>query len=128
MKLFIQFVIQAILVLTTGFFLTIVQADNTIGILGNEGVPASAFPLPKCKGDCDFDVDCRTGLVCFERDYGDVDVIPGCVGSLSNQGENDFCFDPNDIDAGILYRVVNDRQPASLYPLKACLGDCDTDA
>ena len=33
------------------------QTEDTLIIVGDEGIPASAFPLGKCKGDCDIDDD-----------------------------------------------------------------------
>ena len=59
--------------------------------MGNDWVPAEAFPLGVCEGDCDRDSDCAEGLKCFQRDgYTEV---PGCDG-LGNSG-TDYCFDPS---------------------------------
>lgn len=33
------------------------QTDDTLVIVGDEGIPASSFPLGKCQGDCDIDDD-----------------------------------------------------------------------
>ena len=73
---------------------------STLQRLGNDGSPASAFPLQKCHGDCDTDTDCATNLKCFIRKPGDdILKIPGCTTSavmkLTNDG-TDYCYDPND--------------------------------
>ena len=61
-------------------------------IVGNNGFPASKFPLGVCEGDCDTDDDCAPGLKCFLRNRGDP--VPGCYGDLSRGG--DYCVvDPN---------------------------------
>jgi len=61
----------------------------------------SVFPLTgkctECTGDCDLDSDCEDGLVCYQRNSGDV-YIPGCVWgsnspSLINDG-GDYCIKP----------------------------------
>jgi len=101
--------------------------DEILERIGNDGDPSFLFPLPKCKGDCDSSSDCQPGLLCFQR--GDSDPgPPGCNGTPS--GSTDYCFDPLDFPlppAGSLGRVGNNGQPESLYPLKACQGDCDSD-
>lgn len=33
------------------------QDSSTLVIVGDEGIPASAFPLDQCQGDCDADND-----------------------------------------------------------------------
>ena len=45
-------------------------------IAGQNGSPASAFPLGLCQGDCDDDDECGEGLVCLQRGRGDP--VPGC--------------------------------------------------
>merc|ERR1719412_1489961 len=35
------------------------------------------IPLENCQGDCDYNSDCRDGLVCYEDK-----VPPGCTGEL----------------------------------------------
>ena len=56
-------------------------------MVGDNGVPESAFPLKECEGDCDFDEDCELDLVCELRD--DREDVPYCVGKGS-QGV-DYC-------------------------------------
>jgi hypothetical protein len=40
--------------------------------MGNNGSPASAFPLGLCQSDCDRNSECGPGLVCGQRSYGQV--------------------------------------------------------
>jgi hypothetical protein len=63
--------------------------------IGDNGLPAEAFPLGKCQGDCDNDSECEQGLSCFQRD-GTEDV-PGCVGI--DNSRTDYCYDPKDDQA-----------------------------
>ena len=51
--------------------------------LGTNTVEGS---LQACIGECDKDVDCATGLLCFQRSNGED--IPGCTG---NGGGNGWC-------------------------------------
>ena len=51
--------------------------------LGTNTVEGS---LQACIGECDDDVDCATGLLCFQRSNGED--IPGCTG---NGGGNGWC-------------------------------------
>lgn len=46
-------------------------------VAGQNGSPASAFPLSLCQGDCDDDDECGEGLVCLQRGRGDP--VPGCA-------------------------------------------------
>ena len=68
---------------------------NYLWTTGNNWVPAEAFPLGECEGDCDKDEDCADGLKCFDRTYGE-DVL-GCVG-LARSDTTDYCFDPTQTD------------------------------
>mmetsp|Transcript_26835 Transcript_26835/g.40297 ORF Transcript_26835/g.40297 Transcript_26835/m.40297 type:complete len:181 (+) Transcript_26835:1553-2095(+) len=47
----------------------------------------SVFPqtgkCAECTGDCDHDSDCEDGLVCYQRNIGDVNV-PGCTWGSNN--------------------------------------------
>jgi hypothetical protein len=79
---------------------TRILATSTLKRTGNDGSPASAFPLPKCHGDCDTDADCATNLKCYQRKSGDdILKIPGCITTsitkLTNDG-TDYCYDPKD--------------------------------
>ena len=66
---------------------------NYLWVTGNNGSPASAFPMGACDGDCDDDDDCTLGLLCLQR-LGD-EVVPGCDGpAVSGQ---DYCYDPTPI-------------------------------
>lgn len=132
-----------------------VLAANTLRRTGNDGSPASAFPLPKCHGDCDTDADCATNLKCFIRKPGDnILKIPGCttstVAKLTNDG-TDYCYDPNDAVAapmkppspvatprsapkaapvairGTITFKGEDWVPRDAFPLGLCEGDCDGD-
>jgi len=106
-----------------------VPPDGTLGRVGNNGSPGSLFPLKACQGDCDSDLDCQEGLKCFQRKEGDTNPIPGCEGSF--EASTDYCFDPANFPVppdGTLGRVGNNGSPGSLFPLKACQGDCDSDS
>lgn len=47
--------------------------------------------LDECIGECDRDSDCKPGLKCFQRSYGEP--IPGCRGPGGGR-EWDYCYDP----------------------------------
>jgi hypothetical protein len=135
----------------------LVVAASTLQRTGNDGSPASAFPLQKCQGDCDKDSDCATNLKCFIRKPGDdITKIPGCttttVTKLTNDG-TDYCYNPKDAiiittpmkppspvappksapksaptTSGVkLVYVGEDWTPRDEYPLDRCEGDCDGD-
>ena len=134
----------------------IASSPNTLPALvyaGNNGVPASAFPLKVCEGDCDSDGDCEGQLVCMPRNGGES--VPGCNGF--DGGNSDYCINldhpepspaqptkpptnppptpvpskapiassPNTLPA--LVYAGNNGVPASAFPLKVCEGDCDSD-
>lgn len=130
-------------------------AAGTFQRIGNDGSPASAFPLQKCQGDCDTDKDCATNLKCFIRKPGDdILKIPGCTTStvtkLTNDG-TDYCYDPNDAAVapmkppspvaaprsapnaaptstrGQIVFKGEDWTPRDAFPLDLCEGDCDGD-
>lgn len=55
----------------------------------------NAEGLQKCTGECDWDSQCETGLVCFQREQSDgLAAIPGCTGNGIRNW--DYCFDPRD--------------------------------
>ena len=89
--------------------------------VGNGGLPADAFPLKLCQGDCDTDADCEGNLRCFQR-IG-VEPIVGCIGK--GQNRQDYCFEPVD---GVLARLGNNGIPENAFPLGMCQGDCDNDS
>jgi hypothetical protein len=49
------------------------------------------YPLLACRGDCDRDSDCDTGLICFKRDG--FTPVPGCSGE--GRENKDYCYDPS---------------------------------
>jgi hypothetical protein len=49
------------------------------------------FKLSKCEGDCDTDLDCISGLVCYQKNVGGTGAVPGCSGT--DTSNTDFCFD-----------------------------------
>ena len=59
--------------------------------MGNNGVPASAFPLNVCEGDCDNDSNCAAGLTCLQRVGSEA--VPGCDGP--GEDGKDYCYNPN---------------------------------
>ena len=66
------------------------ETSNALEEVGNNGEPADVFPLGQCQGDCDNDDECQPGLVCMQRDGGEV--VPGCEG-VDNNGA-DYCYLP----------------------------------
>jgi len=61
--------------------------------VGDERIPAEAFPLGNCQGDCDNNGDCQDGLVCFRR--WDLESVPGCSGVGSVSGDDICCVVPD---------------------------------
>ncbi|CAJ1965916.1 unnamed protein product [Cylindrotheca closterium] len=88
---------------------------------GNTGF----FALERCAASCDFDIQCKQGLVCYKRSRGQRNV-PGCIGNADEVGVGDwnYCVTP---PSNQLVLLGNLRQPASAYPLRRCAGDCDND-
>ncbi len=72
---------------------------------------------------CDFDIQCKEGLVCYKRSRGQKNV-PGCVGDADQIGTGDynFCVEP---PSNQLVLLGVNRSPSSAYPLRRCAGDCD---
>jgi hypothetical protein len=101
-----------------------------------------AHRLRECEYDCNQDCDCKDGLVCYHREerskgkyffYGGLRDyhIPGCSKRPSNY-RDDYCINPYKFPAKTLWYIGSDGgtsqgQPAWLYPLKECWGDCDKD-
>ncbi|EEC49238.1 frustulin 3, partial [Phaeodactylum tricornutum CCAP 1055/1] len=109
----------------------------SVTLIGNNGSPASAFPLKVCQGDCDSNSDCEGALECFFRDGGEA--VPGCSGGESVSSRTDFCYDPNPNPAPVampprgnagpsVTLIGNNGSPASAFPLKVCQGDCDSNS
>jgi len=74
------------------------------------------FPLGECEGDCDSDADCAGSLKCFFRTA--FEKVRACEG-VGQEGV-DYCFDPLKLaEAG------DNGDPAELFPLGLCTGDCD---
>jgi hypothetical protein len=55
------------------------NGENSLAYTGDNGSPARSFPLGRCEGDCDTDLDCVPGLVCFQRSGSEA--VPGCSGA-----------------------------------------------
>eukprot|EP00980_Cylindrotheca_fusiformis_P000758 scaffold175_cov153-Cylindrotheca_fusiformis.AAC.10 len=94
-----------------------------------------SFPLGLCEGDCDRDVDCQSGLKCFQRGAGDS--VPGCSGGSSDHSRTDYCIPkggspvstppPTPVPAPT---PTSSRPPLKItqsFPLSLCEGDCDRD-
>lgn len=75
------------------------RPDYYVAEVGNNKIPATAWPLEECAGDCDSDADCATGLICQQRSGGEP--VPGCYGAIGEgiSKSSDFCFDPSKTDA-----------------------------
>jgi hypothetical protein len=61
-----------------GYNYCIVPLKGWLVKVGNDGAPASKYPLKRCEGDCDSDADCESNLVCRQRSA--YEVVPGCQG------------------------------------------------
>jgi len=72
------------------------QIEHHLHYVGNDGIPAEAFPLGECEGDCDTDYECEGHLVCFQRDGGER--VPGCEGN--SRSRTDFCAKPDNYVMG----------------------------
>jgi hypothetical protein len=64
------------------------------------------FLLKKCEGDCDLDIDCEGGLICWQRDSGDS--VPGCEGGEDDDSRTDYCIVDPDVEI----------EQASMHPSK----------
>ena len=62
--------------------------------VADDGYPASQYPLPECRGDCDSDSDCDVGLICY--DVSGMTMVPGCTGTRVVVGSStkDYCYNP----------------------------------
>jgi hypothetical protein len=103
---------------------TLVESELIpLTIVGAEGTIAAAdLPLGKCQGDCNRNTDCDANLLCFSR--GGATTIPGCSGRAELDG-TDYCWDPTDKPVeGVVAHIGNNGNPAVLYPLPRCTGQC----
>ena len=66
----------------------VLNSYPVLKIVGDNGSPASAFPLGVCEGDCDKDSQCQPGLYCMQR--GANEAVPGCSGS--GESGKDYCY------------------------------------
>eukprot|EP00980_Cylindrotheca_fusiformis_P029366 scaffold23455_cov173-Cylindrotheca_fusiformis.AAC.1 len=92
------------------------------------------FPLGRCEGDCDNDLDCQPGLYCFQRNAHES--VPGCSGGSSDRSRTDYCVPENNSQPN--RRPTPAPEPTSTtrprlkvtqsFPLGLCEGDCDNDA
>lgn len=118
-------------------------AVKTLNRAGNDGNPASVYPLGQCQGDCDNDDDCLGSLKCYQRRKGDdIRNVPGCkandVSKLTNEG-TDYCYNPDHLAPApapvrvpepvkeTIHFIGEDWNPRNEYPLQQCEGDCDGD-
>lgn len=69
---------------------------DMLEVVGNNGHPASAWPLQECQGDCDADIDCAGHLKCHKRDGQEL--VTGCIGK-GITGE-DYCYNPYLVESG----------------------------
>lgn len=105
-----------IFVLTVRNFLQTILAQQLIDLQDDMGQRAYGL----CEGDCDVDLDCRFGLLCFQRNG--TTVVPGCSGN--GTASKDYCYSP---PAGTLVVAGENWNPPSAFPLGRCQGDCDWD-
>ena len=78
-----------------------------------------------CEGDCDSDLDCNNGLVCFQR--GGWEEVPGCTGEGSPGF--DYCIrppSPSPTPSPIYGNIQSLAVDAN--NLSVCQGDCDSDS
>jgi hypothetical protein len=94
-----------------------VAQEGELAFIGDGMEPGA---LQECQGDCDDDVDCAYGLICFER-LAD-EVVASCSGlGLS---EVDYCVQP---PSNTTLIVMGDASHRDNFPFGMCQGDCDTD-
>ena len=97
--------------------------SDTLQVVGNNGLPSSVFPLGRCQGDCDENVDCAGELVCFQRDAGQA--VPGCKGTAVES--NDYCIRAEDLPPPTIpnsktFRLKMYHEPGYWWQ---CDGVCD---
>jgi hypothetical protein len=89
--------------------------------------------IPECRGDCDRDSDCASGLKCLQRSNGEN--VPGCTvpdkfgpsASSANQGM-DVCYNPNpSTNPSTSAPLLKNSWGNGDMNIPACGGDCDSD-
>jgi hypothetical protein len=91
------------------------------------------FPLGRCQGDCDKDIDCQGNLICFQRN--EHDTVPHCLGN--DWSRTDYCIPPLDPVTTPQPSPPPTPSPAdntrntnlrfgTTFPLGRCEGDCDS--
>jgi len=82
-----------------------------------------------CTGDCDKDSDCLGELRCAQRRRWDgLEEVPGCSflsGDPFKTTDNDFCFEPQIVDAGVA-NYIGECGTDNGYLCGECEGHCST--
>ena len=80
--------------------------------------------LGLCQGNCNSDLDCQYGLICFQRELSTT-AVPGCTGSNNIFDHTNYC-----IKAAEEQLVINANKGhlKSNYPLGICEGNCVSDS
>lgn len=98
------------------------DALKALQIDGDNGTPATVFPLAECSGDCDSNAECFGDLRCYQR--SGIEAVPGCTGT--GVSAKDYCYKPN--GQSVLAITGDGGSPPRSFPLGMCEGDCDTNA
>lgn len=109
-----------------GLMMCLASLENQLVHMTNSPKP---FALKMCQGDCDDDLDCEPGLICYERDKNQN--VPGCEKGGTGIGKEDYCAKP------VANQLVLRAWPKGGYPISGaedrseglleCEGDCDSD-
>jgi hypothetical protein len=75
----------------------------------------------QCEGDCDTDDECKSGLLCKQRRYGN-EILPGCVGSAASNGY-DYCYEPTRSSVVTCHRSADTIAKASNTTCSTCADD-----
>ncbi|MDA7838788.1 BspA family leucine-rich repeat surface protein [bacterium] len=89
-------------------------------LVNHGGTPSSSnTPLSECEADCDGDGSewCESGLICFQREQGEL--VPGCTGNTI-PSNYDVCIKP--YTQTLTYII-----PGTETGLKRCEGNCNDD-
>jgi len=81
-----------------------------------------AKQLDMCEGRCYSNKDCKSGLICLEREYPDA--VPGCY-IVGNQRAFPICYDPY---FGGPKKLSGGDYNGSKKKLKRCTDECDKDS